>query len=88
MTDRDGTIVAYATRRDGNSVLITLPGGDARDVGYATVHSGRVTQLVRGSQQSDPVLQRVSAGATVVEGHHDIAPAVHVARPETILVNH
>ncbi len=88
MTDRDGTIVAYATRRDGNSVLITLPGGDARDVGYATVHSGRVTQLVRGSQQPDVVLQRVTAGSTVIEGRHDAPPVVHVARPELILPTH
>ncbi len=79
-----GTIVGWATARDGNSVLITLPGGDARDAGYITIHTGRVTQLVRGAA-TDPVLQSVAPSALVVEARHDRAPAVHVAQPQIIL---
>jgi hypothetical protein len=84
LTTGGGAIVGWATARDGNSVLITLPGGDARDAGYITIHTGRVTQLVRGTA-ADPVLQSVAPSAIVIEARHDRAPGVHVARPEIIL---
>ncbi len=79
-----GATIGWATARDGNSVLITLPGGDARDAGYITIHTGRVTQLVRGTA-TDPVLQSVAPSSLVIEARHDRAPGVHIAQPQIIL---
>jgi len=81
LTARDGTVVGWASVRDGNAVLIVMP-GDNRDAGYVRIHTGSVTQLVRGNLANTPQrAPEISVGGPA-RAQNPSAP--HVPRPEVI----
>jgi hypothetical protein len=81
LTARDGTVVGWASVRDGNAVLIVMP-GDNRDADYVRIHTGRVTQLVRGT--SADAVQRSPEISIGSPAHAQSAPGPHIPRPEVI----
>lgn len=81
LTARDGSVIGWSSVHDGNAVLIVMP-GDNRDAGYVRIHTGRVTQLVRGTPaDSEQRAPEISVGAPARAQN---APAPHVPRPEVI----
>ena len=81
LTAHDGSVIGWASVRDGNAVLIVMP-GDNREAGYVRIHTGRVTQLVRGaSAQAAQRAPEINVGS---QARAQTASGVHIPQPEVI----